>query len=64
MRSDPRFGQEATNEVPLLVRDVTGMSRSGEGHPFRMASVPIGLSPSVANGVFEDHFGSQHLSPV
>ena len=53
-----RFGQEAINEVPVLVREVARMSRSSEGHPFRgMASVPIELLPSVANGVFEDHSG-------
>src|SRR4029453_19122377 len=38
-----RFGQKAPNEVPLLVREITGMSRSSEGHSIRMASVPIGV---------------------
>jgi hypothetical protein len=37
-------GQEAPNHVPLLVREVTGMTRSGWGHPDRMA--PSLCSPS------------------
>src|SRR5262245_43003438 len=46
-----QLGQEAPNEVALLIREVTGMARSGVGHPTRMdpwlISVPkLGL-PSV-----------------
>ena len=32
-----QLGQEGPNEVPLLVREVTGMRRSRKGHPARMA---------------------------
>jgi hypothetical protein len=32
-----QFGQEATNEVPLLVGEVTGMRRIKGGHPATMA---------------------------
>jgi hypothetical protein len=38
-----RLGQETPNEIPLLVREVTRMRGSREGHPARMAAVPIGL---------------------
>ena len=38
-----RLGQETPNEVPLLVREVTRMRRSTEGHPARMAAIRIGL---------------------
>ena len=37
-----RLGQETPNEVPLVVREVTRMRRSKEGHPARMAAVPSG----------------------
>jgi hypothetical protein len=37
-----RFGQETPNQVPFLVREVTRMKRSREGHPARMAAI-IGL---------------------
>ena len=49
-----RLGQEAPNEVPLLVREVTGMRRSSEGHPSRMAWAPSAIAPtafSSRNGV-------------
>jgi hypothetical protein len=42
-----RLGQETPNEVPSLVREVTRMRGSGEGHPARMAAVTIGLLTSL-----------------
>ena len=38
-----QLGQEGPNEVPLLVREVTGMRRSKKGHPARM-----GVGPTLA----------------
>jgi hypothetical protein len=33
----PQLRQESPDHVPLLVREVTAMTRSGAGHPDRMA---------------------------
>jgi hypothetical protein len=39
-----QLGQEALNDVPLLVRDVTGITRNGVSHPNRVAPSLSGLS--------------------
>jgi hypothetical protein len=36
-----QLGQEGPDEVPLLVREVTGMRRSKQGHPTRMGVGPV-----------------------
>ena len=34
-----QLGQEASDHLPLLVREVVGMTRSGVGHPEQSGSV-------------------------
>jgi hypothetical protein len=51
----PRLSARRTGsgkKRPMRSREVTGMSRSSEGHPFRMAAVPIGrIAFRSRNGV-------------
>ena len=56
-----QLGQEASNHVPLLVHEVTGMTRSGVGHPDRMA-LSLSSLPKLALPRVQKHYVTEDRS--